>query len=53
VLANAKTDTVIVLPYSSNFFSWQKIEDPSKSIFIRQMIYEWGITDLPIVFYQK
>ncbi|MBA2422724.1 MAG: hypothetical protein H0V61_05820 [Chitinophagales bacterium] len=53
VLANAKTDTVILLPYSSNFFSWQKIEDPSKSIFIRQMIYEWGITDLPIVFYQK
>ncbi len=53
ILSRANTDSVIVLPYSANFFSWEKISTPEKSYYVRQMLYDWGITKKPVVFYQK
>jgi hypothetical protein len=53
ILSMAKTDSVVCLPYSSYLFSWEKIDIPEKSYYVRQMLYDWGITSRQVVFYQK
>lgn len=53
ILQNNKSDTVICLPYSSPFFDWNKIEDTARAYPVSHMLYEWGITQKPLKFYQR
>jgi hypothetical protein len=53
ILRDSPGDSVVCLPYSSNFFSWGKIDNPMGSYYVRQMLYDWGITKKEVVFYQK
>jgi len=53
ILRESHDDSVVCLPYSSNFFSWDKIDNPGKSYYVSQLLHDWGITERKVVFYQK
>lgn len=53
MLASSHSDSTVVLPYSSNFFHWGKIDNPEGSYNIKFMLQDWKITDRAVTFYQK